>query len=178
MAFGLFILRFVIGALFVGHGTQKLFGWFDGPGPDGTSGMFRSLGYPRPRTMAVLAGTAEAGAGALLLLGWLTPFAAAAIIGVMVNAIAAVHAANGPWASDGGWEYNVVLATAATTFAFAGPGAWSLDAGLGWDLTGTVWGVTAVLLGLVSAGAILAVRQTTPVQEAPAAPAEEERRAA
>lgn len=179
MAFGLFILRIVIGGLFVGHGTQKLFGWFDGPGLDGASGMFESLGYPRSRTMAVLAGTAEAGAGALLLLGWLTPLAAAAIIGVMINAIATVHASNGPWVSDGGWEYNAVLATAATTFAFAGPGAWSVDAGLGWDLSGAIWGITAVLLGLVSAGAILSVRQSAPAEEeAPAAPAEEERRAA
>ena len=178
MAFGLLILRVVIGALFIGHGTQKLFGWFDGPGLDGTTGMYRSLGYPKARTMAVLAGAAEAGAGLLLLLGWLTPLAAAAIIGVMINAIVTVHAANGPWASDGGWEYNVVLATTAATFAFAGPGALALDGGLGWDLSGTTWGITAVLLGIVGGGAILATRQTAPAQASPVESRDHERQAA
>lgn len=178
MALGLFLLRVVIGALFVGHGTQKLFGWFDGPGVDGATGMFRSLGYPRARTMALLAGAAEAGGGLLLLLGWLTPLAAAAIIGVMVNAIATVHARNGPWVADGGWEYNLVLATAAATFAFAGPGAWSLDRALGWDLTGATWGITGVLLGLVGAGAILATRQTAPTRSSSEQAREHERQAA
>ena len=162
MAFGLFVLRIVVGALFVGHGTQKLFGWFGGPGLEGTRGMYRQLGYPEPRAMAWTAGVAEAGAGALLVLGWLTPLAAAAIIGVMVNAIGAVHGSNGPWATNGGWEYNAVLAAAATTFAFTGPGLLALDHGLGWDLAGALYGLGAVLLGVVAGGAVLAVRQTAP----------------
>ena len=36
-----------IGGLFVGHGTQKLFGWFGGHGLEGTSGFFESLGFNR-----------------------------------------------------------------------------------------------------------------------------------
>lgn len=163
MAVGLLLLRLVIGVLFVGHGTQKLFGWFDGPGVDGTTGMFRSLGYPRARTMALVAGAAEAGAGVLLVLGFLTPLAAAAIIAVMINAVAAVHRGNGAWASGGGWEYNLVLATAAAMFAFAGPGAASVDVGSGWDLHGPFWGFGAILLGIVAAGGVLATRQGTPV---------------
>lgn len=38
------ILRLLIGLLFVGHGTQKLFGWFGGHGPDGTGQFFESIG--------------------------------------------------------------------------------------------------------------------------------------
>lgn len=177
MAFGLFLLRVVIGALFVGHGTQKLFGWFGGPGIDGTRGMFRSLGYRRPRAMAILAGGAETGAGALLVLGLLTPLAAAAVIGLMVNAIVAVHAGNGPWVADGGWEYNAVLAAAATTFAFAGPGGFALDPALGLGMTQGGWGITTILVGLGSAGVVLAMRETTPAAAEAEAPREEARAA-
>lgn len=159
MEFGLFVLRLVIGALLFGHGMQKLAGWFGGPGIDGTRDMNRSLGYPQPRTMAWAAGVAETGAGVLLVLGWFTPLAAAAIIGVMINAIGAVHADNGPWVSNGGWEYNAVLIAAATTFAFSGPGMFSLDNGLGWDLAGPLYGFGAVLLGIVAGGGVLAIRR-------------------
>ena len=37
MKLGKLVTRVVIGSLFVGHGTQKLYGWFDGPGPDATA---------------------------------------------------------------------------------------------------------------------------------------------
>ena len=45
MDFGLLVLRLVVGALFIGHGTQKLFGWFGGYGVEGTGGFMESLGY-------------------------------------------------------------------------------------------------------------------------------------
>src|SRR5205807_2043288 len=83
MNIGLFILRVVVGALFFGHGAQKLFGWFRGYGLEGTGGFMHSLGYRPGRRMAMLAGIAEAGGGTLLILGVLTPLAAAASIGVM-----------------------------------------------------------------------------------------------
>ena len=46
MDLGRTALRFVIGPLFVGHGTQKLFGWFGGHGPDGTGAFFE---HARPQ---------------------------------------------------------------------------------------------------------------------------------
>jgi putative oxidoreductase len=153
--FGLLLLRVVVGALFIGHGTQKLFGWFNGPGPEGTADMFRSLGYRRPRQMAIVAGSAEAGAGALLVLGLLTPLAAAAIIGVMLNAIVTVHRSNGLWNTAGGYEYNLVLIAVAATLAFAGPGMWAVDPGM----AGPAWGVIALLLGAITATAVLATRR-------------------
>lgn len=158
MEFGLLLLRVVVGALFVGHGTQKLFGWFGGGGIEATAGMFSSLGYADPREKAWLAGVAEAGAGALLVLGWMTPLAAAAVIGVMVNAAVAAHRPNGPWASAGGYEYNLVLATVATTLAFAGPGMLAMDSALGWGLAGPLWGIGALLVGLGTAAAVLSTR--------------------
>jgi putative oxidoreductase len=94
MAIGLLVLRVIVGLLFVGHGTQKLFGWFGGHGPDGTAAFLGSLGYRPSRRMALVAGVAETLGGAMLTLGFLTPVACAAIIGVMVNATVAMHLRN------------------------------------------------------------------------------------
>jgi putative oxidoreductase len=127
MDFGRTLLRTVVGGLFVGHGTQKLFGWFGGHGPEGTAGFFESLGLRPGRRHAMLAGAAEAGSGALLALGLLTPVAASGLVGVMTTAIQRVHARNGVWSTDGGYEYNLVLlaAVAAVTERESGP-SWAL----------------------------------------------------
>src|SRR5918911_488169 len=93
----LLIIRVVVGLLFVGHGTQKLFGWFGGHGLTGTPGFFESLRLKPRRHMALAAGLNEAVGGLLLALGLFTPVGAALIIATMVVAIAAVHYANGPW---------------------------------------------------------------------------------
>ena len=159
MDLGLLILRLVFGALFIGHGTQKLFGWFGGHGPSGTGGFLRSLGFQPGRPFAVVNGLAEAGGGLLLVLGLLTPVAAAAIIGVMVTATIAVHLPNGIWNQNGGVEFTVTNIAIAQALAFVGPGAYSLDAALGLDLSGTWFGLAALVLGGVAALLTLAVRR-------------------
>ena len=75
---GLFRLlaRTTIGLLFVGHGTQKLFGWFGGGGPEGTGQFFDQVGLRPGRRWALAAGAAEAGGGLLFALGAATPLAA------------------------------------------------------------------------------------------------------
>jgi putative oxidoreductase len=155
MALGLLVIRVVVGLLFIGHGTQKLFSWFGGYGLEGTGGFFDSLGMRPGKQHAFLAGLAEAGGGLLFALGLLTPLAAAALIAVMVVAIVTVHAKNGVWVSDNGFEYNLVLATAAFAVAAIGAGDWSLDNALGLDIAGAGWGLAALGAGLVGAlGAI------------------------
>jgi len=73
MRVGMTTLRLLVGGLFVGHGTQKLFGWFGGSGPEGTGGFFQQkLGLRPGRQHAVVAGAAETGGGALLATGFLT----------------------------------------------------------------------------------------------------------
>ena len=106
------IMRILIGGLFVGHGTQKLFGWFGGHGPEGTGKFFESIGLRPGKQNAIAAGAAEAGGGALLASGAATPLAGAALHGVMASAIKHVHAEKGPWSTEGGWEYNAVLMAA------------------------------------------------------------------
>jgi putative oxidoreductase len=154
MDFGLLVLRLVVGALFIGHGTQKLFGWFGGYGIEGTGGFMHSIGYRPGKRYAVLGGIAEAGGGLLLVLGLFTPLAAAAIIGTMINAIFAVHVDKGAWNQDGGYEYPLVLAVAAAAIALADGGAASLDKMFGLSLGGLIaWlGILlGVILGVVAA---------------------------
>jgi putative oxidoreductase len=101
---GLLIIRLVIGLLFVGHGAQKLFGWFGGYGLKGTGGWFESIGIKPGVTMALFAGLAELIGGLLFALGLLTPLAGIIIAGTMAMAIVKVHAPNGLWSTANGYE--------------------------------------------------------------------------
>src|SRR4051812_37901080 len=152
-------LRAVVGLLMAGHGSQKLFGSFGGHGLAGTGGFFESLGLRPGRRHARLAGLAELGGGLLLLFGLLTPLGAAALIGVMTVAILIVHGSKGPWVTDGGYEYNLVLIAVAFALAAGGPGAWSLDHALGLNSGGEGWGLAALAAGILGGiGALLSAR--------------------
>lgn len=139
--------RVTIGGLFVGHGAQKLKGWFGGPGLEGTEGMMKSLEMHPPRRNAVAAGVTEVAGGALLALGFATPLACASLIGTMITAIRKVHLPQGPWVAEGGYEYNLVLIAGLLALAEEGPGDVSLDAALGVERTGVVWSLVALALG-------------------------------
>jgi putative oxidoreductase len=108
--------------------------------------------------MAGFSGGAELVGGAALAAGFMTPLAAAAVIGTMLNASVAVHRRNGLWAVDNGYEYPLVIATAAVTLGFTGAGALSLDARLGLDGASIQSGLFAVALGLVAGSAVLVSR--------------------
>ena len=109
--------------------------------------------------MAALAGMSEAGGGALLFLGLLTPFGAAAVIGTMLVASISVHKDNGLWASNGGYELPFFYAVVAAGLAFTGPGSFSVDNGLGLNLSGWAWGLLALVLAGVGAGIQLSRRK-------------------
>ncbi len=155
---GLLVLRMVVGLLLVGHGAQKLFGWFGGGGLTGTAWYFRSVGYRPARLMAGFAGGAELFGGAALAAGFMTPLAASAVIGTMLNAGVAIHRRNGLWAVDNGYEYPLIIAAAAITLSFTGAGAASLDARLGLGGASIESGLFAVALGLVVGSAVLVSR--------------------
>ncbi|WP_328330973.1 DoxX family protein [Streptomyces sp. NBC_00455] len=150
---GRLIIRGVVGGLAIGFGGRKLFGWFGGAGHERTAETFESFGYRNGRVMATLAGVTELAAGVGLVTGTATPLAASALIGEMVNA-AAVHRRQGLWAENGGYEYPLVLATAATCLAWDGPGSLSVDRALGRERTGPAWGLGALALGLTTGTAV------------------------
>ncbi len=154
MKIGRLLLRMVVGGFFVGHGTQKLFGWFGGNGLDATAEGFEQLGLKPGKVHASAAGVAEAGGGALLLVGLQTPLAAAALTGTMLTAIRTVHAKNGPWATQGGYEYNVVLIAAAIALAELGPGPISLEGVRGDERAGVGWALAALAAGGAGAAGV------------------------
>jgi putative oxidoreductase len=163
MSIGTLAVRATVGPLFVGHGTQKLFGWFGGPGPDATGGFFESVGMRPGKRAAIAAGATETIGGALLTLGAATPLAATMISSTMVTAIRKVHAAKGPWVAEGGFEYNAVLIAAMAAVVEHGPGAPSVDNKLfpGWK--GPFWAAAAV--GAAVAGSYLVDQVQAPAPE-------------
>jgi putative oxidoreductase len=143
------LLRLVLGGYFIGHGTQKLFGWFGGEGLDATAKGFEGMGLRPGRLNAIAAGAAEAGGGTLLALGAATPAASAALIGIMLTAVHRVQWKNGPWITKGGYEHNLVVIAAAAALAEMGPGELSIDARLGLGR----WGPLGGIVGLLGGGA-------------------------
>ena len=125
---GILLIRLVIGITFMGHGAQKLFGWFGGHGIKETGGFFESIGIKPGVTMALLAGLAELLGGAMFALGLLTPFASLLIVLTMVIAIVKVHGQNGYWVTENGYEYNFMLIVVAIGIALIGPGQYAIDA--------------------------------------------------
>jgi putative oxidoreductase len=163
MDLGRTIVRGVVGPLMVGHGTQKLFGWFGGQGLESTGGFFETLGLRPGRRHASAAGAAETLGGALVTAGALTPLASTLVSSVMMTAIRKVHAKNGPWVTSGGYEYNVVLIAAMTALAESGPGRPSVDAALAPRLRGRGWAIAS--LAAAAAGSWLATARFTEAEE-------------
>ena len=162
MDIGLLILRLAVGLTMATHGGQKLFGWFGGYGIAGTGGFMESLGFRPGKVHATLAGLSELVGGLLIALGLLTPVGSALVLTVMVVAIGSVHLPKGFFVSDGGFEYNLVIMAAVVSLAFMGPGAYSLDAVQGLELSGWIPGVVALVAGLVLGGGALASRRPAP----------------
>lgn len=157
MQVGRLAARAVIGGLFIGHGTQKLFGWFGGPGIEGTEQMMGALEMHPPKANAYAAGLAETAGGALLVAGAATPLGGASLIGTMVTAIRKVHQSNGPWNTEGGWEYNAVLVAALLGIIDAGPGDLSVDAALGREEWGPGWALAGLGMGVAASAAAMRI---------------------
>ena len=129
----LLIVRVFLGVIFFGHGAQKVFGWFGGPGLRGTIAYFKqSLGVPPP--LSVLAALTELLGGVGMIVGLLARPAAVGLIIVMLVAIATVHWRNGffiNWSLEPGkahgFEMNFALIGMALAVLVGGAGAWSID---------------------------------------------------
>jgi putative oxidoreductase len=151
---GLLLARLILGLLLVGHGTQKLFGWFGGYGIAGTAGYFESLGFRPGRLFVVTAALSEVASGLLIALGLFGPVGPALLLSVMIVAAVSVHWKNGVFATANGIEVPLLYATAAVALAFTGHGPFSLDAALGIDHSWTP-AIKAVALAVGAGGGIL-----------------------
>lgn len=120
-------LRMLLGAVFIAHGSQKLFGWFGGYGLSGTGQWMASIGLEPGWLMALLAGSGEFFGGLALLLGLLTRPAALVTAFTMLVALFVAHWANGFFIGNNGYEYALTLAVASVVLLLQGAGKYSLD---------------------------------------------------
>jgi putative oxidoreductase len=150
---GILLLRVTFGLLMAAHGAQKLFGILGGHGLTATGKGFAALGYHPGKLFAAICGLSESLGGLGLAVGLLTPLAAAAVIGVMINAMATVTGAHGLWETQGGVEYSVAISVVALAIAAVGPGRLALDRFFRWGTGG--WGEAAFALDLGGATAAI-----------------------
>jgi putative oxidoreductase len=130
----LLLVRLALGLSFMGHGAQKLFGWFGGAGFAATAnGYEQRMGMRPGRFYAALAGGGEFLGGLFVALGLFTPLGALLIAAAMVVAIVKVTGKNGYWISKNGWEYNFLILVVCVALILAGPGVYSLDHAFGLD---------------------------------------------
>lgn len=119
-------LRLVIAAVFLFHGSQKLFGAFGGPGITGTAGFFGNIGIPLPLAAAWLVASVEFFGGLAVLLGVFTRYAGALLSAVMLVAIFTVHLKNG-FSGAGGYEFPLMVLAGTVSLILSGPGKASLE---------------------------------------------------
>jgi putative oxidoreductase len=160
------ILRGVVGGLMAGHGAQKLFGAFEGPGLRGTAGMMGALGLQPAEHWAKAAALGEFGGGALTALGLANPLGEIGIVSSMAMATGTAHWGKPVWVTQGGAELPIINSAAALALAIAGPGQLSLDNALGIKVPAVLTALTAlVAAGLVGYGLnARAMRQAAPGQ--------------
>jgi len=144
-------LRLVVGATMLVHGLQK-FGMWDGPGIDGYEGVLSDAGFDQARILAMAGAGGEVAAGALLILGLLTPWAGAATVAIMINAWAFREAAEPGinYFAPEGIEYETLLGVCAAVIVLAGPGRIALDGRRDWATAPRAGSVLVLLLGIAA----------------------------
>jgi putative oxidoreductase len=157
--FGLLVLRVVVGGLFLAHGLRHLFGLFGGMGTGRFSDFVAGLGYTHATIFAYVTGWTEIVGGLFLVLGLITPLAAAGVLGVVVNAIVAAKSGNGFFGA-GGFELETVLAAGAFTLLFTGPGRVALDNGRRWFRYAPAFGFLCLLISAAATIVVLVVFRT------------------
>jgi len=159
------ILRVIAGPTIFLHGYNKMFGGGKIPG---TAGWFDSIGMkPNGKVHAYMASLTEMGCGLFILIGFLTPLAAAGVIGTMVVAGWTVHR-KAFFIVKSGWEIVMVMGTLFFAIGALGPGQWSLDDVLGLSDTlndGLLGAAIAAGVGIGSGVLLLAACYRPPADE-------------
>jgi putative oxidoreductase len=121
-AWGIALIRAIVGIVFLLHGGQKLFVY----GVHNVAGMMGNLGIPLPSLAAGVVTWVEFLGGAALLLGLFTRVAALLLALDMVVALLKVHLKGGFFLPMG-FEYALTLLVANVALAIAGPGATAVE---------------------------------------------------
>ncbi|NVI87993.1 DoxX family protein [Actinomadura sp. BRA 177] len=152
------VLRVSLGGTLLAHGWNHAWG---GGRIAGTAGWFESMGLRPGRLHALMATGTELGAGVLLLLGLVTPLAAAGAVGTMAVAFVTAHLRNGffIFRPGQGYEYVLMIIMVACGLGALGGGTVSLDNALGLsdELSGWAGLAITALAGGLGAALLLAV---------------------
>ncbi|HEX6354293.1 DoxX family protein [Actinophytocola sp.] len=143
--FGLLVLRLVLGGFFVAHGTDKMFGWWNGDveGMDATREMLTGLGFTEPGILAWVLAVSETVGGVLVILGLFFPVGAAALLGVMANVVVV----RGNWNQFlGTVEMEMMFGAAAFALLFTGPGRVAIDRHTPWWRKAPVFGLVFLVI--------------------------------
>jgi putative oxidoreductase len=162
---GLLLLRFAVGGIVFAHGVQKVFGMWGYPGIGEFTRAVEGFGYQQASALAWAVGIAEVVAGAFVVLGVITPLAAAGLVAIALNAVL-LNAHNGFFISGppgaGAVELDVLLGLGAAAIVLTGPGHIALDNGRTWHRRPAPWGVLALIIG-IAAGVLVYVLLRRPV---------------
>jgi putative oxidoreductase len=131
--------RVALGVILLAHGWQK----FSEYTVAGTAASFNDMGVPAPTVAAIFATVVEIFGGAALILGLLAPVAAALNIVNLLGALVLVHASNGLFVDNGGYELVLGLAAGLLIIALLGAGKFSADSLLGRRTTSAAAAVPA-----------------------------------
>jgi len=123
---GILVLRLGLGIMFTGHGAQKAFGLFSGPGIAGFSKMLSGLGFAPAVFWAYLAAYVELIAGAFLIFGICVRSSAILLLILISVAAIKVHLAKGFFLSAGGFEYTFIIAAICIALIFLGAGKFAI----------------------------------------------------
>ena len=168
---GLLTLRLTLGGLLAGHGSQKLFGLFEGGGPEGTGRFMEQLGLQPGKQWAITAGAGELVGGVLTSLGFLHPIGPLASMAPMLVAWRRAHGDKPIWVTSGGAELPLTNIAIAKALLLSGPGKYSLDHLLGVRLP---LPLVVLAAGGIAAGVLRALAEPQSAPQAPAPPSEAE----
>jgi putative oxidoreductase len=166
---GLLALRLTVGLIFAAHGAQKAFGWWNGPGYAGWHRVIERMGFWPTSFWTAVSMAVELVSGLALAVGFLTPLAAASIVGQLIVIIVRVHLPSGFFNANRGIEFPLSLGGGALALTGTGPGAISVDRALGLAASPAVQ-LGLLLVFVLGALALLAVprRVTAPGGQPPA----------
>ena len=123
-------LRIALGLIFIGHGAQKIFGLWGGPGWAKFTAGAAPLGLSPGWMWLGAAAVAELAGGLLVLFGFATRLGALLIAAVMLVAMIGVHWSGGFFLQTSGVEYTVALLGMALALLISGGGRASIDLAL------------------------------------------------
>ena len=128
--FALPLLRVIVGLVFIFHGYGKFMAVVSGGGLGGLAGMIEGAGLPFPIVFAHMAMVTEFFGGICLVLGLFTRLWAFFGAGMMFMIVIFVRGFDTIHYAQGGFEYDLTLATVLSVVFILGAGGFSVDSKL------------------------------------------------